>query len=137
MAWAFVMALKLYATKGSEMKPMFENAGTIFPIFFGTWVVLGILSFYLFFIRNDYEFKVKYFKYFVFLVGILFLGFIIAMSPPRQVYFMFVPAVALITFLNIRLTRFCKNCGKTIINNMPFSRIDFCPKCGSKLQDRE
>jgi hypothetical protein len=39
---------------------MFGNADKMFPIFFGTWIVLGILSFYLFFIRNDYEFKVKY-----------------------------------------------------------------------------
>jgi hypothetical protein len=115
---------------------MFGNADKVFPIFIGTWIILGVLSSYLFFIRNDYEFKVKYFKYFVILVGILFVGFTAAMGAPPQVYFIMVPAVVLITFLNIRLTRFCKNCGKTIINNMPFTRIDFCAKCGSKLQDQ-
>jgi hypothetical protein len=115
---------------------MFGNADKMFPIFFGTWIVLGILSFYLFFIRNDYEFKVKYFKFFVILVGILFLGFVTAMGVPPQVFVIMVPAVALITFLNIKFTRFCKNCGKTIINNVPFTKIEFCPKCGSKLQDR-
>lgn len=114
---------------------MLGNADKIFPVFFGTWVVLGILSFYLFFIRDDYGFKVKYFK-FVILVGILFLGFVTAMGIPLQVFIIMVPSVALITLLNIKFTRFCKDCGKTIINNVPFAKIEFCPKCGSKLHDR-
>ncbi len=115
---------------------MNENADKVFPIFFGVWVVFGILSFYLFFVRNDYDFKVKYFKYFSILAGVLFIGFSVATGMPLQIFLVMVPAVILITFLNIRITRFCKNCGKTIVNNVPFSKIDFCPKCGSKLLDR-
>lgn len=115
---------------------MFANADKVFPIFFGTWIVLGILSFYLFFIRNDYEFKIKYYKYFIILVGIFFIGFVTAMGAPPKVYVTMIPAVTLIMFLNIKVTRFCKNCGKTIISHIPFTSINFCPKCGSRLQDR-
>jgi len=115
---------------------MFKETGIVFPIFFGIWVVFGILSYYFFVFRNDYLFKIKYFKYNVVLLGILFMAWIIASGPPPQVYFIFIPAAALITFLNIKFTRFCQNCGKTIIHNVLFSKIDFCPKCGSKLQDR-
>jgi hypothetical protein len=114
---------------------MFENADKVFPIFLGTWIVLGILSFYLFFIRNDYEFKIKYYKYFIILVGLLFIGFVSVMGAPFQVYLMMVPAVILISFLNIKFTQFCKSCGKTIINTMPFTKIKFCPKCGKELID--
>jgi len=116
---------------------MFENADKVVPIIFaGTWIVLITLSFYLFNIRNDYKFKVKYFKYFTIILGVMFIGYAAAMGAPRQVYFMIVPAVALMTFMNLKFTRFCRNCGKTIINYMPFTSIEFCPKCGSRLKDR-
>ena len=116
---------------------MFENADKVVPIIFaGTWIVLVILSFYLFNIRNDYKFKVKYFKYFTIMLGIMFIGYAAAMGAPRQVYFMIVPAVGLMTFMSLKFTRFCRNCGKTIINHMPFTSIEFCPKCGSRLKDQ-
>ena len=114
---------------------MFGNPEKIFPIMVGTWIVLGLLSFYLFFIRKNYEFKVRYFKYFVIMVAILFIAFVTAMGAPLQAYIFMIPVVIVITFLNIRNTRFCKTCGKTIINQLGSGKIDFCPKCGSKLQD--
>jgi hypothetical protein len=114
------------------MALMFADAQEVFPIFFGTWVALGILGSYLFIIRNDYEFKVKYFKYFVILVGVLFIGFAAAMAPPPEVFLVMVPLVILFTIVNIKCTRFCRNCGKTI-NAFYFAA--FCPKCGKKLKD--
>lgn len=115
---------------------MFENADKVFPIFFGTWIILGILSFYLFFIKNDYQFKIKYYRFFVVLAGMIFIGFVAAMGAPKRIYIILIPAVALTMFLNIKFTRFCKTCGKTIINQIPFTSISFCPKCGSRLQDQ-
>lgn len=113
---------------------MLENTDKIFPFFIGTWIALGILLFYLFFIKNDYDFKVKYFKYFVILTGLLFIGFNFLMKAPLQVFIIMIPMIILISFLNIKYTRFCKNCGKTIIDILPFSKIKYCTKCGKELQ---
>lgn len=111
-----------------------KNLNNVEMIFFGTWIVLGALSSYLFFIRNDYKFKVTYYKYFVILVAFLFIGFVVAVGVSPQAYVILVPGVALVTFLNIKFTQFCKTCGKTIINRgLSFSRIEFCPRCGNKL----
>ncbi|MFH1093362.1 MAG: hypothetical protein V1739_04300 [Candidatus Omnitrophota bacterium] len=112
---------------------MYKGPDIIVPIFIGTWIVLGILSFYLFIIKNNYNFKVKYFKYFIILTGCLFAGFISLMGMPWQVHILVIPSLILISYLNIKFTKFCKNCGKTIIINMLFGKIKFCPHCGNEL----
>ena len=42
--------------------------------------------------------------------------------------FIFLPAIAVIMYLNITRTKICSECGKTIYNGK-----DFCPKCGNSL----
>ena len=46
-----------------------------------------------------------------------------------------VPAVAAISFLGYKLTRFCPRCGFTVHRTGFFSRVQFCPRCGCKLED--
>lgn len=105
----------------------------IFPIFFGTWVVLGIISFAIFFIGKNAQLKRKLWPPFVIGTGVLFIGFICAMGFGGQALYIMVPAVVLITFLNLRSTKFCDSCGKTIINQNFLVRPEFCSKCGAKL----
>jgi hypothetical protein len=45
-----------------------------------------------------------------------------------------VPAVVLITFLNLRQFRVCSACGRTIHSGMCFTKAAFCPKCGVRLE---
>lgn len=111
-----------------------SNAEQIFPIFIGVWVVLGLFSAVFFFLGKNAQLKRKVWPPFTIATAVLFVGFAWAMGFPSEVFFVMVPAVALITFLNLRSTKFCDACGKTIMSQNPFSSPEFCSKCGSKLQ---
>lgn len=106
----------------------------IFPIFFGTWVVLGIISFAIFFLGKNAQLKRKLWPPFVIGIGVLFIGFTYAMGFGGEALYITVPAVILISVLNLRSTKFCDACGKTIINQNFLVKPEFCSKCGEKLQ---
>ena len=102
-------------------------------IFFLTWLVLGVVSLYLFFINKNAAFKRTIFPWFVILVGMLFLSFLILLDGPRRDLLFMIPLIALISFLNIYRTRFCDACGKTVHNYRGLGRPRQCSKCGSML----
>jgi hypothetical protein len=112
-------------------------------IFMTTWFVLMIGGFVLFYLGGNAEFKRKWFPRYVILGGILFLGFTTAMMARMMnvaeligMWLFMVPTICLISWLNIRMTKFCDGCGKTISNQNWFSRIRFCPNCGSGLESK-
>src|SRR5262245_61988106 len=110
------------------MKP-----NTAFPIFFfAIWIALGVTAWILF-SKASYETKRKWHPRFQVGVGVLFLGFIATVLPPF-VLVGAIPAVALIAFLNLRMIKFCKACGATLVQNPPWSSFKYCPKCGAKLR---
>jgi len=113
------------------MKPHPET----FPWFMGTWIILGIASFCFFFLGKDVKRKRKWMPVAAIGTGILFMGFVVAITGQPKVVLFMAPFVALISFINIRNTRFCGSCGRTIYNHMWFSRISFCAKCGAKLDE--
>jgi hypothetical protein len=49
------------------------------------------------------------------------------------VFVVLAPMVALISYLNIKFTRFCSKCGATIIDHNWFSSTRFCSKWGAEL----
>lgn len=83
----------------------------IFGIFSAIWVALGVSGFGLFFVSKNVRFKRRYFPWYVTLVGLLFIWFGLQMGLPLRLFFILVPAVALITFINVKVTKFCDNCG--------------------------
>jgi hypothetical protein len=105
----------------------------IFPIFFGVWVVLGLFSAGFFFLNKNAALKRKVWPPFVIATGVLFVGFTMVMGFPSSMLFVVVPAVALITFLNLRAVQFCNSCGATIMSQNPLSKPSFCSKCGAAL----
>lgn len=107
----------------------------VFPIFIGTWILLGIVSAAFFFFNLNAVLKRKVFPPFVIFVGVLFLAFGILMGFARNPFFfvVMVPFVALITYVNICNTRFCDSCGKTLVSQNPFIQPKICSKCGAKL----
>jgi hypothetical protein len=111
-------------------------ADRIFPIFFGVWILLGIAGFWLFYVSRNVAFKRKYFPWYVGLAGVLFVSFGAVMGLPFLAVAIMVPFVALITYMNLRATQFCGACGRTVIQQMPFSRSEFCSKCGAPLGGR-
>ena len=107
----------------------------IFPIFFGTWIVLGILGLFLFGFKKDVRFKRKWFPRFIIFVGFVFIMFIKLMGTPNEVFYLVIPAVILISFLNIHFTKFCTSCGKTLYHYNWFTKMKFCSSCGAKLNN--
>jgi hypothetical protein len=82
----------------------------------GIWVALGLASFLFFHFNRNAALKRIAFPMFIVTVGVLF-GTFVYLSTGRQhpqMMYLAVPAIVLISFLNIRQTRFCEACGKTL-----------------------
>jgi len=107
----------------------------IFPIFFVVWFALGVAGFFLFYLSKNVRFKRRYFPWYLIFGSVLFIFCGLGLGVPSEMFYFMVPAVALITYLNIRSTRFCDGCGRTLINHALFTRVEYCPKCGAKLND--
>src|SRR5262245_7282586 len=110
----------------------------VFPMFFGVWVALGLVFTAFFYLNKDAALKRKVHPPFAIAVGVLFLGFVMLTGKPRDAFFLFVmvPAIALITLLNIRNTKFCSACGKMLVSQNPFAPPKFCTKCGASLDEQ-
>jgi len=103
-----------------------------YPWFVGIWIVLMILGFWFYFSKNI-ELKKRWFPIFMVGGGVLFVGFVLLLSGQPMFLIIVIPGVTLITYLNIRNTKFCESCGRTVYNHMWFSKIEYCAKCGAKL----
>jgi len=106
----------------------------IFPYFFAVRVVLATVGFYFYSLNKNAAFKRKYFPWFEAVASVVFVLFMVLMEVPLQVRLFVVPALLVISRLNIRLTRFCSSFGTTVIGSSPFSRPDYCSKYGAKLE---
>ncbi len=115
-------------------------AGIVFACFLATWIVLGIGGFIAFYLRRDVAFKRRWFPRYVILAGVLFVffstTFMVLDSRSLQTLWMLVfvvPMVVLITYLNLKFTRFCEKCGATVFDYNWISPMRFCSKCGAEL----
>jgi len=111
----------------------------VFPIFFAIWVLLAIGGYFFLDYKKNAEFKRRWHPRFVIFAGLLFICFVFILTSlnPRKSnslgeMFFAVPFVILIIFLNIRMTKFCSKCGKTIYSRS-FSIPKFCSNCGASL----
>ena len=108
--------------------------------FFGTWAMLGIGGFFAFYMQKDVTFKRKWFPRFVFFVAALFALFATTFVVLQRrslaalgIVVLVVPMVSVIAYLNIKFTKFCSQCGATLVDNNWFSRMKFCSRCGAEL----
>lgn len=111
----------------------------VITVFVGTWIVLGILGFVASRRMNAAE-KRKWMPRGMILVGVLFVIFSTTSmvlesrsSSTLAILFVTVPAVIVISYLNIKMTKFCDNCNATLYNHNWFSPMQFCSKCGAAL----
>jgi hypothetical protein len=103
-------------------------------------VPLGIIGSILFYFNDDIQFKKKYFRWYVVLVGFLFLLLAGVGQPWQVILFFMLPSISLIIYLNIKYTTFCDHCGRIIYKNLMMSnpwssKVIYCPKCGAKLEN--
>jgi hypothetical protein len=97
------------------------------------WVALVAAGIYLFYVSKDVRFKRRYLPRYIVLIGALCIYSTVRAGFPLEMMYFIVPAVALVTFLNIRALKFCDSCGRTIVNRTVFTETEYCPKCGAKL----
>ena len=118
-----------HAQRGSAPPPEF----IAFMIF---WVGLGLGSFLFFRFNHNTPLKRRVWLVDNVATGIIFGAFVFYSSGRQQpqILFVLVPVLALITALNIKTTRFCDACGKTLTRQPIFSRTRFCPYCGAELK---
>ena len=96
--------------------------------------VLGLAGFCLFFLVEDAAFKRRWYRPFAILSSTVLVCAVIAMGLPPRLLFLFIPAIVLVSFLNIRSIRFCGRCGMTNGMNGLVGRPRFCAKCGAALE---
>lgn len=104
----------------------------VIPVFIAVWAALAVGGVWFFALNKDAARKRLYFPRFAIGAGVLF-GLVIAVMAPLPAILLFVPFIAFITWLNLRMTRFCDGCGRTLINQAWWARMNFCPYCGKKL----
>jgi hypothetical protein len=118
----------------STLKPMVRPP-TEFIVFMVFWLLLGLASFLFFQFNRNAALKRRVWPPFMIIIGVIFAAFLwhVTNGYSEALLFM-VPAIVIISILNIRLTRFCDACGRTL-HAQPFcSRPAFCKYCGTKLE---
>ena len=105
----------------------------IVPIFVGVWIVLGIVNVWLFYFDRNVARKKRLVPIFIVSAGVLFAGFVFLITGEPKVMLFVIPAVAIITLLNLRTIRVCESCGRTLQSAIPFWKPEYCSKCGAKL----
>lgn len=100
-------------------------------VFSGIFAVLLVLAYLVFYRGRDAVRKRQWLPYFAALPGLVFLTFIYLLRAPVTVYYVAVPGVACITFLNIRMTRFCGECGAHLFLRGRLAKMARCPRCGA------
>jgi len=104
-------------------------------IFLAAWVILGTSLFFWHIFNRNVSRKRRLHPWIVSAVCVLFTIFVIWISGFKtEVMVFFIPAVLLVCLLNIKLTKFCDSCGRTLFNNGLYWKMEFCPKCGTKLR---
>jgi hypothetical protein len=94
------------------------------------WISLGIAA-AVFYSKASYRTKKAAHPYIAAGFGLLFLAFV-EWFTQGKLPVLLVVAVILISFLNIKMTQFCAQCGATV-HLRRFSRARFCAKCGAEL----
>lgn len=117
--------------------------GIVTACFIGTWFVLAVVSFLFLDVGRDAGFKRRWFSRFMILGSVLFVLFATTMMVLQSrsaaglaILVPVVPMVILISWLNIRFTKFCDKCGATLHDYNWFSPMTFCSKCGAELDPK-
>lgn len=105
----------------------------IAPAFIIVWIALAVISLALFQFSRNATRKRRLFPWAVAFSSALFIGFMFAFGVPWVMVLGMTPFVLLIGWMNLRITRFCDSCGRTVTSGI-FSRARFCPHCGAALE---
>jgi membrane-associated PAP2 superfamily phosphatase len=107
-----------------------------FFMFFFVWALLGIFHFLFYYVYRGVALKKKLHPLIMSATGLIFILAVLwitegKISPATAE--LTVLATGVVTFLNIKLMRFCENCGIVVPRFNPFYKVTHCPKCGKEL----
>lgn len=119
-------------SSSANFSQFWASVPSLFVFFFVCWILLGIGS-WIFYAKASYQTKKTWHPFIMAGAGIVFLAFAESILHGFLPW-LFVAAIILIIFLNIRNTQFCPRCGATLYARS-FSRARFCSRCGADLQD--
>jgi hypothetical protein len=108
-----------------------------FPMFMVFWIGLGVGSWILIARLPTPKAKKRWSDRLSIIAGIIFFAFLFTQfSPTKGSFGLFImgPAIALITWLNVRNTYFCDKCGKRSLDRNWFGDTYSCPHCGNKIK---
>jgi hypothetical protein len=103
----------------------------IFAVFLAVWIAL-LAAVSLFYWKGSLAAKRRFHPYVVVGGALIFLGFVTVIMP-ASTFVVIVPAVALVSFLNYKMTKFCNTCGATVIQRPPWTASPTCLKCGGEV----
>jgi hypothetical protein len=101
-----------------------------FVVVLFAWTLAGIVSAFFFLNRNA-ALKRRLWPPFAVASAILLLVIVWWFLPSEALY-VAAPLAALVTFINLRVVKFCNACGATT-QNLPFRPARFCARCGHPL----
>jgi hypothetical protein len=103
----------------------------VLPLFLAVWAALLSLV-GVFYWKGSLAAKRRFHPYVVVGAALIFLGFVTALLP-ASTFVVIVPGVALMSFLNYKMTKFCSSCGATVVQRPPWRELPSCPKCGGRV----
>ena len=110
--------------------------GILFPLLVVAWVILAVASLSLFRRTRDVAFRRRVFPWFVVASAALFVGLVALIGAPSNYLLLVIPPVAVVAFLNVRGTRFCATCGRTVHGQLGVTPPRSCSHCGADLGPR-
>jgi len=97
------------------------------------WVLFITARLFVFAVNIDIRIKKRIWPVIIVSLGIMLLWFAYLLHFPVKYYWLLIPAVALIVFVNIRGFYFCIHCGRMIAHKQILSPPTNCVKCRRKL----
>ncbi len=99
-------------------------------LFFVCWAAIAIASVLLFQFNKNASLKKRLLPWFHLFADAVFVGFLGWLGAPLPAFLLVIPALMLITALNVWGTKFCPHCGRTSFHAY---RARFCTRCGRPL----
>src|SRR5262245_41642005 len=109
---------------------MFRNF--VAYIFFGAWVLLAIVTFYILLRIKKPMVKRYLFRLLVVVASALVPLFILLMEFPRKVFYLALPGAIAIGVLNLAFTKFCSTCGTVYRGSL--DEPARCSKCDANMR---
>jgi hypothetical protein len=101
-------------------------------VFFSVIAIIGAVGVWFFHFGRNAIRKRKLLPVYAIVAAVVFGTSAEYWSPTRMVLMIAWPAIALITFLYIRNSRFCDNCGRGELS-LSFTPPRYCRTCGTQL----